>query len=267
MVDFIAVIVSRLQRAHRSGLLSALAVLLLFLNACGITEVLRSDPAPDTGFIQAKDNVGPWRERAPVHKIWFKDREKFYKERDKYKKICFRPVTTDFLIERGWWHNLNTADMDGYHKEVSEMAVYIQQSFEKAFREDPRKRFVVVDSPDAETIVYALAITELVATKAHINAAGTALGMFVPGGGVVKATAKGSIAIEANVYDGATNELLVAWADREQDRSSLFSFSDFSWYSHARATVDNWAQQLVEGYNTPIDHTVEDRTWFTLNPF
>jgi hypothetical protein len=84
---------------------------------------------------------------------------------------------------------------------------------------------------------------------------------------LVKTTAKGSIAIEANVYDGGTNELLVAWADREQDRGSLFSFSDFSWYSHARDTVDNWAQQLVEGYNTPIEHKVEDRTLFTLNPF
>jgi hypothetical protein len=232
-----------------------------------VTEYLRSDPAPDSGFIQTKEEFGAWKERAPVHKIWFKDRDKFYKERDKYTKICFRPVTTDFLITRGWWDNLNTADMGEYRKEVAEMALYIKQSFEKAFREDPRKRLAIVDSPDAETIVYAFAITELVATKAHINAAGTALGIFVPGGGVVKAVAKGSIAIEANVYDGGTNELLVAWADREQDRSSLFSFLDFSWYSHARDTVNNWAEQLVEGYNSPIDHTVEDRTPFTLNPF
>jgi hypothetical protein len=267
MSDSLGIMLGCLRHSLTRGLFCLLAVFLLSLASCGITEVLRSDPAPDTGFIQTKEEIGSWRERAPVHKIWFKDREKFYRDRDKYKKICFRPVTTDFLIQRGWWDNLNTADMEGYHNEVAEMAVYIKQSFEKAFREDPRKRFVVVESPDAETIVYAFAITELVATKAHINAAGTALGMFVPGGGVVKATAKGSIAIEANVFDGGTNELLVAWADREQDRSSLFSFSDFSWYSHARATVDNWAEQLVEGYNTPIEHTVEDRSWFTLNPF
>jgi hypothetical protein len=241
---------------------------LLFLVSCAkLTEKLGADPAPDSGFIQTKGEIGSWKERAPVHKIWFKDREKFYRERDKYKKICFRPVETHFLIKKGWWDNLNTADKRDYHVEVEGMAEYIKSSFESAFREDPNKRFIVVNSPDKETIVYAFAITELIATKAHINAAGTALGMFVPGGGLVKATAKGSIAIEANVYDGGTNELLVAWADREQDRSSLFSFSDFSWYSHARATVDNWAQQLVEGYNTPIDHKVEDRTLFTLNPF
>jgi hypothetical protein len=257
----------RTRRWCSPRLLTSLAVILLGLNSCGVTEYLRSDPAPDSGFIQTKEEIGPWKERAPVHKIWFKDRDKFYRERDTYRKICFRPVTTEFLVKRGWWDNLNTADMGEYQKEVGEMALYVKQSFEKAFREDPRKRFVVVDSPDTETIVYAFAITELVATKAHINAAGTALGIFVPGGGLVKATAKGSIAIEANIYDGRTNELLVAWADREQDRSSLFSFLDFSWYSHARDTVDNWADQLVEGYNTPIDHTVEDRTLFTLNPF
>ncbi len=240
----------------------------LLLSSCSsISDALRADPAPDSGFIQTKEQLAAWQERAPVHKIWFKDRKKFYSERDKYKKIHFRPVTTKFLVDAGWWHQLNTADREDYQKEVEQMALYIKNAFDSAFKEDPQKRFVVVEKPDKETIVYALALTELIATKAHINAAGTALGMFVPGGGIVKATAKGSIAIEANIYDGGTNELLVAWADREQDRSSLFSFSDFSWYSHARATVDNWAKQLVEGYNTPIDHKVEDRTLFTLNPF
>jgi hypothetical protein len=249
-------------------MLCMLGFFMLFLTSCAkVTDVLRADPAPDAGFIQTKDQIGSWKERAPVHKIWFKNREKFYRERDKYKKICFRPVETHFLIKRGWWDNLNTADKDEYKKEVEEMAAYVKRAFEQAFRDDPKKRFSVVDNPDKETIVYAFAITELVATKAHINAAGTALGFLVPGGGLVKTTAKGSIAIEANVYDGGTNELLVAWADREQDRGSLFSFSDFSWYSHARDTVDNWAQQLVEGYNTPIEHKVEDRTLFTLNPF
>ena len=241
---------------------------LLLLCACSrIADTLRADPAPDSGFIQTKEQIGEWKDRAPVHKIWFKDREAFYKNRDKYKKILFRPVTTHFLIEGGWWHNLNTADKEDYRKEVEEMAAYIKQTFEEAFRDDPNKRFTVVDVADKETIVYAFALTELIATKAHINAAGTALGLLVPGGGIVKTTAKGSIAIEANIYDGGTNELLVAWADREQDRSALFSFSDFSWYSHARDTVNTWAEQLVEGYNTPIDHKVEDRSVFTLNPF
>lgn len=243
-------------------------IIAISVSSCSkVSDALRADPAPDSGFIQTTEKIGSWKERAPVHKIWFKDRAAFYKNRDKYAKIHFRPVTTDFLIKKGWWHKLNTADQDEYRKEVAEMATYIKQAFDTAFREDPNKRFKVVDSPDKETIVYAIALTELVATKAHINAAGTALGIFVPGGGLVKSTAKGSIAIEANIYDGGTNELLVAWADREQDRSSLFSFSDFSWYSHARDTVNNWAEQLVEGYNTPIDHKVEDRTIFTLNPF
>lgn len=240
----------------------------LFLCSCAkLTETLRGGPAPDSGFIEVKDKLGEWKDRAPVQKIWFKDRDAFYRDRDKYKKIHFRPVTTHFLIEGGWWHDLNTADKEDYRKDVDEMAIYIKQAFEDAFKKDPKKRLAVVEVPDAETIVYAMALTELIATKAHINAAGTALGFLVPGGGLVKTTAKGSIAIEAKIYDGGTNELLVAWADREQDRGSLFSFSDLSWYSHARATVDNWAKQLVEGYNTPIDHKVEDRTIFTLNPF
>ncbi|MCB0354985.1 MAG: DUF3313 family protein [Bdellovibrionales bacterium] len=247
--------------------LIAFFLLLVCVGCSEVAQELRGDPAPDSGFIEHTEDMAEWKERAPVHKIWFKDREKFYRERDKYKKICFKPVATDFIITKGWWDKLNTADREQYHKDLEEMAGYVRNAFEHAFRDDPNNRFEVVERPDAETIVYSLALTELIATKAHVNAAGTALGLFVPGGGLLKTAAKGSIAIEANVYDGGTNELLVTWADREQDRSALFSFSDFSWYSHARATVDNWASQLVEGYNTPIDHKVEDRTIFTLNPF
>lgn len=88
----------------------------------------------------------------------------------------------------------------------------------------------------------------------------------MPGGGLVKTTAKGSIAIEVKVIDGDTGELIIQWADREQDQSSLFSLNDFSWYSHARGIVDTWAQQLVALHNTTTDKLVEDSLPFTLSP-
>lgn len=107
----------------------------------------------------------------------------------------------------------------------------------------------------------------LVATKVHVNAIGTALGAFVPGGGLVKVTATGSIAVESRGIATDTGQLELAWKYREKDRASVFSLADFNWYSHSRSAVDDWADQLVEAWNTPIDHKIDDSLPFTWRPW
>jgi hypothetical protein len=239
----------------------------LSISACGTaTKLLKADPAPPSGFIEKPEQMVEMRDHAPFHALWFKDREEFDRVRGKYKNIYFAPVSTTYLQEKGWWDSLNEKDSAEYRKEVEEFAKYVRKAFNTAFKNDPLKKHIVVDTVDASTIVYEIAITELIATKAHINAAGTVLGAFVPGGGLVKATAKGSVAIEVKVIDGETNQVIITWADREQDQSSLFSLSDFSWYSHARKAVDTWAEQLVELHNSTTKDRVEDSAPFTINP-
>jgi hypothetical protein len=237
------------------------------LSACGsVSRLFKADPAPPGGFIENPENMTEMRDHAPFHSLWFKDREQFDRVRSKYKNIYFAPISSDYLTSKGWWDSLNSEDESEYRNDVAAIAVYARDKFNQVFREDPLKKHVVVNSPDPESIIYEIAITELVATKAHINAAGTVLGALVPGGGLVRSTAKGSIAIEVKVIGGETGEVIITWADREQDRSSLFSLSDFSWYSHARKAIDIWAEQLLELHHVTTKDLVEDISPFTLNP-
>jgi hypothetical protein len=197
----------------------------VFLSGCAL---LKADPAPDSGYIPHPEQMSPWPERADfVQRIWFKDEKSLYATRSRFTKICFLPTRIDFLQSPGWWDSLNAAGRDQYKKDVSSMANYLDTTLKEVFQSDPSKRFVLTDKPDENTVVYEFAIVELHPTKVAVNAAGTALDILVPGGGVVKSVAKGSIAVEVAARDGRNNDLLLTWADREIDTTSPFSFRVF----------------------------------------
>lgn len=239
-----------------------------FITACTTPPFLKPDPAPPVGFIEHPENMTAWPERAAfLQKIWFKDREAFYRSRDRYKKIFFKPTRTEFLHSRGWWSELNSFDRKGYDEDVQTIARYIDSSLRTAVTADPKKRFELADWPDRDTIIYEFALAELVPTKVAVNVAGTALGAVVPGGGLVKATAKGSVAIEVAAYDGGSGELLLTWTDRKIDQGSLFSVRDFTPYMHSKSAIDSWTESLIEVWNTPASHKVEGLSSFTISPF
>lgn len=248
-------------------LLPSLLIFFIFSGCSRFSSFLKADPAPPAGFIEHPEHLKEWRDHAPFHGIWFQDKEKFDQIRSKFKTVYFAPVTTDFIKEQGWWSALNTVDYETYRKDLKMLAKYAKKSMEKAFRHDPNKVQKVVKVPKKDSIIYEIAIVEVIATKAHINAIGSVLGTVVPGGGLIKSSAKGSIAIEVKVYDGETNELMIAWADREQDPSTIFSLADFSCFDHAKASIDTWAQQLVSLHNTTTKERVDDSSPFNFLPF
>lgn len=240
----------------------------LLLSVASACSIFQTDEAPPAGYIKEPEKLSPWPERAAfLQKIWFADREKLYSTRSRFKKICFRPTRTDFLMKRGWWSELNSVDSEGYQQSVNDFARYLDQALADAVNNDPQHRFELTTEPDASTVVYEFALTELVLTKVHMNIAGTALGALIPGGGLVSASAKGSVAVEVAAYDGADSALLLTWIDRKVDQESLFSFRDFSQLGHQRRVADEWAHDLVEVWNTPATHKVEGLSSFTLSPF
>lgn len=229
---------------------------------------MKADPAPDSGFIKDPAVMSPWEERAAfVQRIWFKDQKQHYATRDRFRKIRFLPTRTDFLQDAGWWDQINAAGQKEYREDTIEMAKFADDTLRQVFQDDPTKRFVVSETTDSRTVVYEFAIVELRPTKAVVNAAGTVLGALVPGGGIVKSTAKGSIAVEVSARDGSNNELLLTWADREIDRSSPFSFRDFTAYGHAKRTIRRWAEDLLEAWTTPDTHLIEGPSPITVDPF
>ncbi len=241
---------------------------------CGLATagctVMNPALAPDSGYIEEPKLMAPWPERAAfVHRIWFKDRKQHYATRSRFTKICFAPTRTDFLSEPGRWNLLHSAGRARYNRDVRTMAKYMDDTLREVFLADPLKRFEVTESPDAETIVYEFAIVELRPTKVTVSIIDTLIGIFVPGGSLIKYvfTSKGSIAIELTARDGKNNEFLITAADRRVDQSSPCSMRDFEKYAHARKTVRLWAEELLKAWNTPDTIKIERPSVFTINPF
>jgi hypothetical protein len=245
------------------------AVLLLQMSGCAM---LKTDPAPDAGFIPNPGRLAPWPERAAcVQRIWFKNCWRFYATRDRFTKICFRPTRVDYLEFPSQWNTLNSGGRKRYQDDVFAMANYVDDTLRKTFAEDPDNRFQVTETPDANTIVYEFAIVELCPTKVAENVGTTVLGFFIPlyGSAIARVVVetRGSIAVEVVARDGATNEPLLAWADRKEDRIAPCSIRDFEAYGHARKAVRRWAENLLLAWKTPMSVQIKDDSPLTLNPF
>ena len=216
-------------------------------------SVLKASPAPDSGFIQHPERMHKMDERAPFDRAWIGDPKAFQQKKETYKKLCIRPVNTDHLFKQSWWDDLNLQDAERLHDDIAKLARYMHDKFSEDIKNDPRHALEVVPSPGPNTFVLELALVELKPTKPVINAVGSALGFLVPGGGVIKVVGTGTIAIEAVLRDGVTNEELV-----------LF---DYTWFGHAKETIDDWSAQYVELASTPLSHRVEGSSHFTLKPW
>jgi len=111
-------------------------------------------------------------------------------------------------------------------EDLATMAQYMQQEFKTAFRNDPYRRFQVVDVPQKGSLTLELALTELVPS----NVALSVLEYAPYGGGTAvrvmeRATsAESTVAFEARMKDSDTGDTLAMFADRQVKKSgSLIS--------------------------------------------
>ena len=65
----------------------------------------------------------------------------------------------------------------------------------------------------------------------------------------------------------ATNEVVAMVADRESEQMAIVSVRGLTWYSHAEATISQWANQLVAIANRKPGETVKDTDVCTLKPW
>ena len=242
--------------------------IILVLPSCSVArKVLKGAPADRAGFIPNSLVLKEDRSKSPFHGSWFVDKEYFYKRKEQTNKIQVMPVRTDFLAKKGWWSKLNSGSMESYASEVRQLADLFHSELVKDLKAMSSTKWEIVDQADDETLILEFALVEVVATKAHLNAVGTAAGFLVPGGGLISQTAGGSVAFEAKVFDGKNGELLLAFADRETDTLSLISLKDFQYYAHARKSVMDWSHQFAELVNTGADHKIKDSSGVTIIPW
>lgn len=239
---------------HRFRFFSCLMTLAIVTSGCQ-TKV---DPAPNAGFIngallsQASD--------LPFQKVWRKKGVNFRS----YKEIFISPVNTEFLLKMSLWEE--TGRGARIRQDIGELAEYAHDRLEKAFREDARYRFSVVDTPSSKSLVLELAIVELVPSKAALNVAGLIPLTAIPAS-ILGLSARSTVAFEARVRDGYSGEILGLFADRVGAKISIFNVKNYSWYSHAESILAEWAAQFVEVLGKDRETVVKGSGWFELKPW
>ena len=126
---------------------------LTFLAGCKAAEAPNSGFNPNPELMSKDANV-------PFQRIYRND--KF--DPNAYHKIFIAPVNTDYVMAQGFWERANLAylDKEKLKKEIASLADYTQQSFARAFREDPNHRFTVVDAAGPNTLILELALVQVV---------------------------------------------------------------------------------------------------------
>jgi hypothetical protein len=211
----------------------------------------KSPPAKTTPFISDTAGMTPVVEIKSYHKAWARNDVDW----SRLKKIYIAPVSTKYLRERAGWQKCSFAEYDP--KGVEDLAAFTRQAFIAAHRANKgTNRLDVVDKPDANTLVLEMAITELVPTKAWLNSISTVVIGWAPD--------KGLIALEARVRDGADGKVIAIFADREQGKESLINVKSFTWYSHVKSIIEEWAAQSVEITNAEEGTIISDSPAFEI---
>lgn len=237
------------------------SVLAVFSAGCATSSSgLKAKTLPTSAFLDKGAALRPHRARAPFNGYW--ESPKFEAVRGNYRGINISPVITQYL--RAVDRPLVTV-MEGpkaKDRPVAQTAEIVRNEFGAAFRNAPGGRYQLVGGKGTGVLVLELALVEMNPT----NVVGNMVRYGAPGGSAVAPATKGNCALEGKLRDSMTGEVLMEFADNEQDKFSVVSLRDLSSYGHARTAIKDWARQFAELMRTPATHKVEDSSTVTLNP-
>lgn len=233
-----------------------IVVMCLFVAGC------KAPPGKNTDFVSSSIMVK--HDDLPFHSAWIKEGL----DKSLYDKVYIAPVNTSHVLldEKDWWKN-SFKSYSQLKQDVENMAVFMRETFIKAFKEDINKRYTVVDVPEDKTFIVELAITELTPNKPYLK-----LARFAPFGGgaavtMLNQTNLSTVSFEARIRDGQTGETVTMFADREQEKKYIATTKNLTWYGHAQTIVEDWAKQFVAIGNRDPGAMVKDSKTFELKPW
>lgn len=236
--------------------------LMMVLGICVLIAGCKAAPKKNTDFVQS--SIMTKQEKFPFHSAWVKPGL----DKTLYNKVYVAPVNTSYVLldEKDWW-KYSFRTYSELKKDVSDMGNFMRETFIKAFKNDPKKRFKVVKKPDEKTLILELAITELTPNKPYLK-----LARFAPFGAgaavtLLNQTNLSTVAFESKIRDGKTGEILAMFADREQEKKSIITTKNWTWYSHAKGIVEDWANQFVQIGNKKEEEVIKDSPTFELKPW
>ncbi|MGZ8159722.1 MAG: DUF3313 family protein [Methylobacter sp.] len=220
-------------------------------------------PAPDAGFIQHPELQSKPVD-LPFQKVWIKPGF----DAKVYKELVVAPVNTQYMQQMDWLHELSTANLLGsVQKDIEELGLYFHDQAVKEFKDDPKQRFRIIESPEQHrqpALRLELALIEVDPSQPALHAAG----WLIPGGG----TAAGVVnqrraAFEGRLRDLQTGEVVATFADRDMQDAGPLDLTRLTWYGPAKSIMDQWAKQFVQIANRQPGEMITDPTAFTLRPF
>jgi hypothetical protein len=222
------------------------------------------EPAPDAGFMEHPE-LQSKRADLPFQKVWVKpDFDASF-----YKELVIPPVNTQYMLEMDWLHKLSSANLLGdVQKDIEELGVYFHDKVVKEFKEDPKRRFQVIEYVSEHkqpALRFELALIEIDPSQPVLHALSWA---GPPGTG----TAAGLInqrraAFEGRLRDLQTGDVVATFADRDTADAGPLDLTRLTWYGPAKGIMDRWAEQFVQIANRKPGEVVSDPTPFTLRPF
>jgi len=242
---------------HKLILITSLILLASLLSGCAGTP-----PAADSGFLANSKNLKENRDRFPFNRAWV-NTETTKKYQD-FEKIYIPQVDTSYFEKMQWFQNYDEKSKTYLKEAADNLGIYMQQRFESELTNSTAKSFELIDNledVDADTAILNLAITELTPTPAGANRLAETAGFFIPFTGIAKSVLvkDGSIAIEASMVTGVERDVLLEFADREEDKSTpIIDASDFVYFRHAKQHIDTWAYQYVQLLSTNDSEQVKD---------
>ncbi|MHC4223717.1 MAG: DUF3313 family protein [Planctomycetota bacterium] len=223
----------------------------------------KSAPAKPAGFVdssrlQKLDDL-------PFHLAWRNPEGDFAP----YNKIYIAPVDTSHLLQMDWWQGGEAGAASDFEKDVVEIAEGIRKHLKKVFNEAPEgveNRYTVVEEPKgADTLVLEFAIVQIIPSKASLEAAGWVMPF---GSGILLGQFnKSTAAMEGRFLDANSKKILLAFADREGEQMRPVDLAGFTWYSHAKGIMEDWAVQLIKVANQKPGQVIEDTKTYTIAPW
>jgi len=250
------------HRPIRQALALSLVGALAFVGACKAKPL---DDGQTTAFVGSGSGLAE-NELYPFHKIWL---DPGWNSADK-KTVFVAPVHTEFVKKASWWTQANLkGDSEKMSEDLANLAQRTRDEFKKKFTNDKNHRFRVVESPRSDSLVFELALVDVVPNKAALGALGLAATVVAaPAGAAIaaKETAKGSVAIEGRIKDGS-GRVVGKWADREKGKFGPINLRRATWYGEINKIVEEWAEQWVKIANAEPGEKIKDTRTFTLAPW
>lgn len=213
----------------------------------------------ESGKMTKQDNL-------PFHKAWLDPGWN-----DGRTSIVIAPVDTHIVKQSDWWKKAQEKDKTAkLSKDLQELAAFTREEFQKSFREDKKKRFAVVNSPQANSLVFELAIVDVEPNKASLGALGLAATILAAPLGVAilaKESAKGGVAIEGRIKDAKTGKVVAMFADRETGKFAPINVARATSFGEVQKVIREWSEQWVKVANAPPGEKVGDTKSFTLKPW